>query len=131
MGIAIPFLPDRPWPLLVLATITWTGFWFHLADAAWIPNWGQGRHWIDRMGILARGSGLAIFTVAILLPIPWISIVLALLGLTWATIGRAFWELACIRLGVDLYSSTVACSSSAAEIPTNDPIDRNGGSADS
>lgn len=106
IGVAIPFLRDRPWPLLALAMITWMGFWFHLADAAWIPSWGKGRDWIDRMGILARGSGLALITAAIVATIPWISILLAILGLTCMIFGRAFWELTLVRLGIDLHSST-------------------------
>lgn len=89
IGIAIPFLPDRSWPVLALAIILWMGFWFHLADAAWIPSWGKGRDWIDRIGILVRGSGLAMITVAILATVPWMSVVLALPGLLCMIIGRA------------------------------------------
>jgi hypothetical protein len=128
MGIAIPFLPDRPWPLLVLATITWIGFWFHLADAAWIPSWGKGRDWIDRIGILVRGSGLAMITVAILVTVPGIAMMLALLGLTSMMIGRTLWELACIQLGVDLHASTIDESKTASKTPTNNPMNPSGGS---
>jgi hypothetical protein len=127
-GIAIPFLPDRPWPLLVLATITWIGFWFHLADAAWIPSWGKGRDWIDRIGILVRGSGLAMITVAILVTVPGIAMMLALLGLTSMMIGRTLWELACIQLGVDLHASTIDESKTASKTPTNNPMNPSGGS---
>ena len=128
IGIATPFLPERPWPLLVLATITWIGFWFHLADAAWIPSWGKGRDWIDRFGILVRGSGLAMITVAILVTVPLVAIILALLGLTVMVIGRALWELAFIQLGVDWHASTIDESKTAPKTPTNNPMNPSGGS---
>jgi hypothetical protein len=128
IGIAIPFLPYRPWPLLALAIITWMGFWLHLADAAWIPSWGTGRDWIDRIGILVRGSGLALITAAILSTVSWMSFVLALLGLTCMIFGRAFWELALVRLGFDLHASTIQRSKTAPETPTNNPMNPSGGS---
>jgi hypothetical protein len=129
IGIAIPFLPERAWPLLVLATISWIGFWFHLVEAAWIPSWGKGRDWIDRIGILIRGSGLAMITVAILVTSPLVAILLALLGLVVMGIGREIWELACIQVGVDLHASTIDEAKNTLKKPTNNPMNPSVGSS--
>ncbi|MFO0913641.1 MAG: hypothetical protein U0795_11840 [Pirellulales bacterium] len=128
IGISLLFLSDRPWALLVFAMVTWMAFWFHLADAAWIPTWGKGHDWIDRIGILVRGSGLALITAAILSSVTWMSIVLALLGLTCMIFGRALCELVLERLGFDLHSSKIERSKAGAETTTNNPIDQSGGS---
>jgi hypothetical protein len=102
IGIALPYFAGRPWPLLAMATITWMGFWSQLADAAWIHSWGKGRDWIDRIGILIRGSGFALITFSILNAPARTSIVLAFArtGLYY------FWTsdvgTRCIRLGIDL-----------------------------
>lgn len=94
IGIALPLFAGRPWPVLAFAAIAWMGFWFHLAEAAWIPSWGRGSGWIYRIGILIRGFGFALITVAILAPPTLISIVLASIGLTCMILGRPLCKVA-------------------------------------
>ena len=115
IGIALPSLADRPWPLLAIATVAWMGFWFHLAEAAWIPSWGKGRDWIDRIGILIRGSGFALITVSVLAAPAWMSIVLVLLGLVCMILGRAMWEVVCIRFGIEATEPPIEDSHTVTE----------------
>ena len=104
--IAVPFLLDRPRPLLAFAMIAWIGFWAHLASAVWITSWGTGRDWIDRVGILVRGAGFALITAGSLATVPWLMITLSLLGGVLMIFGRALWELAWNRPAGDENSST-------------------------
>ena len=73
IGIAQTLFHDRPWPLLALAAVTWLEFWYHLADAAWVPSWKEGYIEVDRIENLARGLGFALVTIAILSTPLWIS----------------------------------------------------------
>ena len=77
------------------------------------------------MGILFRGSGLALITAAILSTISWMFILLALLGLTFMIFGRTLWELTLVQLGIELHSSTIE-RSETPETPTNNAVNRSG-----
>ena len=93
LGLGVASFSDRHWARMVIASLLWIGFWFHLADAAWIPQWGTGRDWIDRVGILVRGLGLALCAFAVLASSPVSTILLGAIGIFALMLGRAMWEL--------------------------------------
>ena len=93
IGLGIAWMPDRHWSVLVVASILWVAFWFHVAAAAWIPHWGTGRDWIDRIGIVVRGSGFAAGSIAMTVNSVIWSLILAVLGIILVVFGRALWEI--------------------------------------
>ena len=93
-GFCVRIFREQHWMILVAAVLFWLASVIHIAEAAWIPTWGQGRDWIDRIGILVRGLGFAGIAFAALLAPGVTSIVAAATGLLAIVFGRALWELA-------------------------------------
>lgn len=87
------YFSDRPWLTLTGAAILWLFFCFYLGEAVWVPTWGTGRDWIDRTGIVIRGSGFALIALALLATSSLATIALALFGSLLLVFGRACWEL--------------------------------------
>ncbi|MBB02798.1 MAG: hypothetical protein CMJ47_09140 [Planctomyces sp.] len=93
LGWGIASFPNCHWLALTFASLIWIAFWFHLAAAVWITQWGKGRDWIDRVGILIRGSSLVFCALAVLVQSPLWSAALGATGIFALMLGRAVWEM--------------------------------------
>jgi hypothetical protein len=93
-GFCIKTFREQHWIILVPAVLFLLVSIFHIAEAVWLPTWGQGRDWIDRIGILVRGIGFAGIAFAAFMAPGAISLVVAVIGLLAIMFGRALWELA-------------------------------------
>ncbi|WP_146600772.1 hypothetical protein [Novipirellula aureliae] len=77
----------------LFAGLFWLVTYFHFADTVWIPSWGRGRDFVDRIGIAIKGVGFAMISVCTILSPSIGSVVLGIMGLIVLMFGRILWEL--------------------------------------
>lgn len=96
IGIGLAAFKGKHLIILIGAAIMWVAFMGHFAEATWIPHFGKGRDFVDRIGILVRGLGFLGMTGSLLIMPGWASILLAVFSMGFIVFGRALWELAVI-----------------------------------
>ncbi|WP_145092241.1 hypothetical protein [Rosistilla carotiformis] len=79
--------------MMMFAALFWLIAYFHFADAFWIPSWGRGHDFVDRIGIAIKGVGFAMISVCVILAPSIGSIAIGLIGLIVILFGRILWEL--------------------------------------
>jgi len=93
LGLGVAAFQNAHILLLGIGGAFWLAGYFHFAEAIWLPSWGRGRAYLDRIGIAIKDAGFAMVSIAAVLNSLTVSLFLGLSGFIVMLFGKILWEL--------------------------------------